>query len=173
MRVVDRRVVEVLVPFLPTGPATLVIIEGSRAVAEGELMILPPPSRRVVLSVKGGQVALVRVTPAADPPTGNLRRRHVRRLSYDVLNEKGGLVLTGSVLHPSDGGELLHDPAVGRLRRTAALDSTTIAIVIPRIDEPHTLVVYDTPPGIDLAEADHRARRRRLASIALSKGGNP
>jgi len=173
VRVVDRRVVEALVPFLPEGAATLAIYDGNRLIAQGELTILPTASRRVVLSIKGDRIALVRVTPAADPPTTNPRRRDRRRISYDLVNAQGGLILTGSVLHPSDGGEILHDPAEGRLHRTAALDSTTLDFVIPRIDEPHTLVVYDTAPGIDLAVPEHRARRKRLASFALPPGASP
>jgi len=167
VRVVDARVVEVLVPFAPTGAATLAIVDGNRVLGEGPLTVLPPPSRRVVVTIRGKEIKLLRVTPAADPPTGSYRRNDVRRISYDLFNSQGGLVLTGSVLHPSDGGELLHDPAEGRLRRTKALDPTTIDFVIPRIEGPQTLVVYDTPPGADLADPAGRDRRSRLASFPL------
>ncbi len=170
VRVIDERTADVLVPWLDPGEAALVLTAGKREIGRAKVTILDTATRRVQLSIDRDGIELQRVERSADDTTPNVRSNR-RRISFDLVNDRDGLIYSGSVLHPlSTGGEVItargsDQPAIAS--RIEAPDSTTFSLNIPRPPQGAVLRVYDVPPGVDITTPDGREQRILIRSLAL------
>lgn len=170
VRVIDNRTADILVPWLDPGHAELVLMAGKRRIGRAKVTILDTATRRVRLSIEKDGVELQRMERSADVFTPNVRSNR-RRISFDLVNDRDGLIYSGSVLHPlSTGGEVISargsdEPVIAS--RIEAPDSTTFSLSIPRPPQGAVLRVYDVPPGLDITTPEGREQRILIRSLSL------
>ena len=92
------------------------------------------------------------------------------RLAFDVLNSSGGLVYTGSILHPIAGRlEVVDDSAKGEplFHATPNSDDAVFAINLPNVPELCSVRFYEADAGLDLASEQGRSARRFVKEITI------
>lgn len=163
VRIVDSTAVEVLVPNLVSGGAT-VSVEYLRFEGEGEVKILPPSKQRLFFQILEGEIRAV----MTQPYTGHYDDMVVRgrRLSYDVLDSQGRVVHTGAIRYPEGGtGEAF--PGNGQIHRIANRGPISFGVKAPRIKGDVQVLFYDVGDGVDLKSFQDRANRNLIADITI------
>lgn len=167
-RVISESELEVLVPSLPAGQVKVVAREGQQVVGEGNLTVLAPTSKSLVLSFQDDKVALLATAPAGGGWWEAVDEGG-RRLSFDVLSEQGGLVFTGAVNHPTLGRIEVFEGSEPRQIHAAPVPTAAVfAIKVPSIPGAATVRIYDVEAGVDLSTAEGRAARRFLSEIMVN-----
>lgn len=169
VRVQDSEIL-IALPLSDPGPAELKILSGERVLFSREITVLEAPARWLELSIGPKGVELVQATRSADALTTDTPTRETR-LSFDVLNARGGLVQTGSIPHPAnDGGEIFEPtgaPGMASARRLDPRAVTRFFINIVNPSEGWRLQIYEAPAGLDLGTGEGRAQRVLLKEMEL------
>lgn len=154
VREISKTQADVFVPNLPPGQVLVHVRKpGREPGSAGQLTILPAPSLQLTLSFENDSVSVIRAQPRA----GEISRmpgEERQRLAFIVRNEQGGLVFTGSVIHPKLGRFEVFDGLQSGERvihRVPRPQKSVFAIKIPNIFD-HTVKIqfYDVPPNFDL-----------------------
>lgn len=169
LRRVSDQEVDVLVPAIGPGSAR-VAVAGSGG---GRVTVLASPSLELVMSLKDGKVALVRATPRAGEAHSRVLRDQPR-LSYDVINQQGGLVFSGVIADPGRR-EVFDGPnAAGAVLHGAPPDRETVfAVKVPHVAGRFTVKFYQVPAGADLATETGRTQRKPIGEIVIDRKEKP
>jgi len=170
-RKVGATEVEILVPNLPPGKVQVRLREeGKRASGAVPFEVLPAQALQVVLSMEGNQIRPVSVTPRGSQ-YATPAERDQRRLSYDVINDQGGLVFSGEIVHPVEGRkEIFDEPEPGQriIRGATEQHAGVFVIKIPNLPaKSFTIRFFDVPPSLDLSTLEGRKGRRFINEIKI------
>lgn len=171
VRTVSEREVHVLVPAVEAGAAQVTLGSGGRSA--GSVTVLPAPSVELVVSMEDKKLTLVRATPRA----GEVETRvspDQARLSFDVVNEQGGLVFTGAVADPTRR-EVFDGPNArdAVLRGAPRSKKAVFAVKVPNVPGRFTVKFYSVAAGVDLKSAQGRAGREPLGEIVVERKEKP
>ncbi|HEX7180674.1 MAG TPA: hypothetical protein VF756_02440 [Thermoanaerobaculia bacterium] len=171
VRTVSEREVDVMVPAVEAGAARVTLGRGGQST--GNVTVLPAPSVELVVSMEDNKLTLMRATPRAGEVETRVSRDQAR-LSFDVINEQGGLVFTGAVADPTRR-EVFDGPnsqgAV--LRGTPRSKKAVFAVKVPNVPGRFTVKFYAVPAGVDLKSTEGRAAREPLGEIVVERKEKP
>ncbi len=162
--------IDVVVPFVAADSVDVLVRDGEKTVARTGLRVLPPRSIRLLLSIDGRAVRVVRAAPSNERPTGQARTKRTR-LSFDVVNRNNVVVYSGSIPHPGrEPRERFFADASGvRAAPVEPSARTIFPIYIPTPGDSVRIDVYEAGPNLDLMESGDRDRRRRMGSIEVGR----
>jgi len=164
---VEATTIRAIVPNTPPGSAAIRVRSGSNILATGRVTILPPNSRRVTLSIKDGEIRLMRSSTQSGGFDENAEPEGMR-LAYDVLTADGNLLYSGAIPHPTKGRlEVFDDPESGRMHGAAPLQESVFSFKIPYIDGRTVIRFYEAGPGLDLSQPQAREQREFLEEIVI------
>jgi hypothetical protein len=166
VRIVDPQTVEVMIPKLSPGKARIRLEYAGKAAGEGTITIIPSPLRRLFLRMERDSVIVERTRPY----NGEYDRDAAggRRLSYDVISERGQLLYTGAIRHPAAGTiEVFGSPKDRSPRRIPAQEPFPFIIKIPYSPGRTVVKLYEVPDGVDLSTAEGRGARRLIREIEV------
>jgi len=171
VRSVGHNIIELWVPVLPVGDTTVSIYQGSNLLGRRRLEIRDALTRRLMLEYRDEGIRLIRSTPVASPPTGHVRSRD-GRLSFDLVNEVGAVIYSGTVLDPSQvRAEVMtaspDTPGASVLGRGEYERSGVIFVDIPTPPNNATLRVYRAEVDADLFTVEGRTLRHLIAEISV------
>ncbi len=160
----------IVVPNVAAGDADVRLLQGEKEIGRpARLRILPPQSERLTLAFADGRVKLIDAAPRAGGYTEGAREAG-HRLSYDLVNEKGVVVFTGSILHPTLGRvEVFDETADGKrvIHGERAHARATFVLKIPYLPGRATVRFYDVPADVNLASEDGRKARTFLNEVEI------
>lgn len=167
---ISNQIVEVVVPLLEPGIATVEIIEPKKNPgAPGRLNVLPVRARKVLLSLAQGQIELL-----GHRPTAGLARtgadEYGRRIQYEVYNKLGRLIFRDVVNHPTEGRHEIHDhdENIGHtMRQAPASTAGLFSIRIPNVPGGALVKFYDVPDNADVNTDEGRRLRSYLSELQL------
>jgi hypothetical protein len=164
---------EILVPSLTPGKVQVRLQEkGKRAGVGVPFEVLPANAIQVVLSWHEGDVKQVSVTPRGSQYASRVDPGQ-RRLSYDVYNEKGGLVFSGEMIHPMLGhAEVFDEPEPGKkiIRGAQGHKDNLIILKVPNIPgQTFTIKFFEAPPNADLRTVQGRDQRKYVNEIKIKR----
>lgn len=168
VRVLDSKTVEVMVPDLPPGGAPVRIKNPTKTVGRGTITIVPAPMRRVFLRMENDTVAV----EGLEPYNGEYGRgaAHGRRLSYDVVNDRGRFLYTRAIAHPSTGTvEVFGPEGAPSPRRYPVQEPYRFAIKIPYSPGTTVVKLYDVSEGVDLSTREGRAQRTLVKEFTIGE----
>ncbi len=176
VRQINSVAVEVLVPNIAPGDATVQILEPDRPLAlPGRLSILPSKSLQLVISLTNGRFELLVQRPGGTHP-----RRRIdpggRRIQYEVFNELGRLVFKDVLTHPTLGRVEVYDETDSGVRimhRLGERDTAVFAIMVPNVPGGATIRFYDVPEGVVADSLEGRRNRIFLTEMSVSYQTEP
>ena len=170
-RTLSAKEVNVLVPVLPPGDAEVQVRDErtKKPRATGRMRILPVISQQLVLSFEKDSIKLISAQPRAGEYT-RLDEQDQRRLAFDVFNSQGGLIYTGSIVHPALGRMEVFE---GRSGKEASVRGVTpparivFAVKVPFDPKGAVVKFFDVPPRVDLKTEKGRNSRRYLSEVRV------
>jgi hypothetical protein len=169
VRAVDGEI-EILLPVLATDSTTIAVRDGDRTVATAGMRILPPRSRRLLISVGASGVRLVQALPSAHAPTGTTRTRRTR-LSFDVVNRNNVVVYSGAIPHPGHMPAerfVAHDSTGAGAKSVSPPAQSILAVYIPTPGDSVSVEFFEAGPGLDLGSSNGRAKRRSVGRFEVT-----
>ena len=173
LHTIGDRQADVLVPVTSAGSVDVEV--GGDRQARGKMVVLPARNRELILSVTKDAIRPLLSRPIAGAAAGG-RVQAERRLSYDVINAKGGLAFTGVVASPIGPREVYDGPdAKGTvLRQGPPPAEGVVSLKLPNLPRPFVVRFYDVPSGSDLDTEAGRQTRRPLGEVTIKdEGGTP
>jgi hypothetical protein len=168
VRILDPETIEVMVPVVPIGKAPIQLSYHSKPLAMGAVMIIPAPMRRIFLRMERDSVTVERTSPYYGQYDRNATTG--RRLSFDVISEKGQLLYTGAMPHPVTGTYEVFGPAGSPYpHRVPAEEPYRFMIKIPYSPGTTIVRVYEVPAGVDLSSDTGRQARRLINEFEVSE----
>ena len=171
VRSIGHDIVELWVPVLPVGDTTVSIYQGDNLLGRRRLEIRDTTTRRLMFEYRDEEFRLVRSIPVASPPTGHVRSRD-GRLSFDLVNELGAVIYSGTILDPTQvrGEVMISSPnpsGASVLGRGEYERSGIIFVDIPTPPNNATVRIYRAGEDVDLFTVRGRTLRHLVAEISV------
>jgi hypothetical protein len=162
--------VSIIVPNLESGDADVQLLQDDKKLGKpARFKVLPAQSQRLILTFANDRVKLVDAAPRAGGYVEGAREGG-RRLSYDLVNDQGAVMFTGSVLHPLGGRSEVFDETPNGKRIINSQHphaQATFVLKIPNVPGGVKVRFYDVLPGVDLASEQGRTVRVLLNEIKV------
>jgi hypothetical protein len=168
-RLIGDEDADVMVPLRASrGPQEVRLFDGGREIASTQLALRRAHGLRVVLKIEGGTISVLRTEPCGNDFTGDVPSL-ASRLSFDIIDDPGNVLYTGSILHPlnTEGEVFSRSGSDANASRVPPPTTTTFWVRVPNQPSARDIRVYDVAPGISLADSAGRASRQQLGTLAL------
>jgi hypothetical protein len=170
-RALNAKEVNILVPVLPPGDAEVLVRDqrSKKRRATGKMTILQVISQQLILSFEKDKVKLLSAQPRAGEFTG-WDEQDQRRLAFDVFNAQGGLIYTGSIVHPAFGRREVfegHDGKKPWVHGVKPPERVVFAVKIPFDPKGAVVKFFDVLPQVDLNTEQGRNSRKYLNEVKV------
>ena len=169
-RVVSDTEAEVMVPQVREGQTTIGISGGRKDSAA--FTVLPARAQQLILKMTGGRIELVAVHATSGEPSGRGELSGGPQLSFDVLNQAGAVIYTGTIPRPTERMEVFDGPDANSavIRREKMDHETTFALKVPMLAAETTVKFFEAPPDANTQDLRTREGRKFIAEIKVPRG---
>jgi hypothetical protein len=163
--------IEVIVPMIPAGESSLSIYQGQNLLGRGTMEVRESATRLLTISYGPDGIAFLHESPGMGTPTGHVRSRQPR-LSFDLINARGAVVYSGTILDPAETrAEVLTQASANggpmQVGRGALETSGVIFVEVPTLPGPASLRVYRAAANLDLFTTEGRGQRRLIGTFEV------
>jgi len=157
--------VKVLVPNLKPGKAKVKVITRDSKSLEAEVNIMESLSKNLYLTYKDKKITYVKSAPSNNKFERFNDRGNMKKLSYDIFNEKNELLVNGTAVYPASGMEYFDKE--GKINRTDYQPSGDFVLNIPNIRGALTIKFYEADEKTDLLTEKGLAARKLINEITI------
>ena len=172
-RVIDDSNAEVLVPNLAAGVTRVTVASAKGATHAADFTVLPAHTQQLILEWKDGKMNLLAVHPTSGEASGRGEIGGEPQLSFDVVNEAGAVVYTGTIPNPIERRmEVFEGAEAGpaALHREKMGGPVVFALKVPKLAGEARVKFFEAPAGVNLLEAKGREIRKPIGELSV-KGG--
>lgn len=168
--IVDRGkedALSVMVPDLPPSKLMLTISTKGKTLGETEFIVQRTTAKMVHMTMQGKDFKVLRAKGSNDE-IRQFQGTEGKMLAFDVLEEKGELVMTGTIPHPEEM-ELFDDPK-GKMQHEKSHHSEQVfSILIPNAPGKLKVRFYEPDPAAGLQSEKFMSARKFINEVILNQ----